>query len=387
MNILWIPQISCQSSTGEVLLEKDSNMTFLKKLLNTELFTKNNVFIAFEFRGKEVESFKEEIEEKYDNVKVLSNNKGRFRGAFYERFNFDFDFYNVIENFYNIDVVFTNEPTKALPLSFIFDKSVIVSYIHWLAYNNMPYLVHNQISGLKASDLIFVNSRYVKNFIFEKGDLNEDLQKIHVFYPPCNEFEKLEDKMSNNIIYNHRLSSDEYYMSAFRSLLKVCNILEKEIGVDNMPKIYFTNPSGKDVSNLIDEKPYFELKEFDTEEEYKSFLKCNIGFHLNTFFDSKGMWSSSTTDCIENCVVPLLPSKYGYREILNESYEGYCCNEKDMAFMLKKYLKLEKEDRKELIEDIQKYASHLDAKEIGAKINSLINEELKVKREVCYNAR
>ena len=46
MNILWIPQISCQSSAGEVLLEKDSNITFLKKLLNTELFTKNNVFIC-----------------------------------------------------------------------------------------------------------------------------------------------------------------------------------------------------------------------------------------------------------------------------------------------------------------------------------------------------
>lgn len=375
MNILWIPQISCQSSTGEVLLEKDSNITFLKKLLNTELFTKNNVFIAFEFEGKEVIAFKKEIEDKYDNIKILSD-RGKFRGAFYERFNFDFDFYEKIKNFYSIDVVFVNEPTKALPLNFIFSQSLIVSYIHWLAYNNMPYLVDNQIGGIKASDLIFVNSRYVKNSIFKYGDLNEDLQRMYVFYPPCNEFEEYKGKMSNNIIYNHRLSSDKYYMEAFRSLLKVCDLLEEEIGVVNMPTIYFTNPSGKDASGFIKQKPYFELKEFDTEKAYKNFLKYNVGFHLNTFFDSKGMWSSSTTDCIENCVIPLLPNKYGYREILNEKYKGYCCNEEDMACVLKKCLNLGKEDREKLIEDIQRYASHLEAKEIGRKINSLINEEI-----------
>lgn len=386
MNILWIPQISCQSRTGEVLLEKDSNITFLKKLLNTELFTKNNVFIAFEFEGKEVEAFKKEIESKYDNIKILSD-RGRFRGAFYERFNFDFDFYKKIKNYYNIDVVFVNEPTKALPLGFIFGQSLIVSYIHWLAYDNMPYLVYNQIGGIKASDIIFVNSRYVKNSIFKYGDLNEDLQRMYVFYPPCNDFEEYKGKMTNNIIYNHRLSSDEYYMGAFRSLLKVCDILEEEIGVMNMPKIYFTNPSGKDVSNLIKEKSYFKLREFETEKAYKNFLKYNVGFHLNTFFDSKGMWSSSTTDCIENCVIPLLPNKYGYREILNEKYEGYCCNEEDMACILKKYLNLGKEDREKLIEDVQRYTSHLEAKEIGAKVNSLISKELKVIRGVCHNVR
>lgn len=386
MNILWIPQISCQSSAGEVLLEKDSNITFLKKLLNTELFTKNNVFIAFEFEGKEVIAFKKEIEDKYDNVKILSD-RGKFRGAFYERFNFDFDFYEKIKNFYSIDVVFINEPTKALPLNFIFSQSLIVSYIHWLAYNNMPYLVDNQIGGIKASDLIFVNSRYVKNLIFKEGDLNKELRRMHVFYPPCNEFEEYKGKMSNNIIYNHRLSSDKYYMKAFRSLLKVCDLLEEEIGVVNMPTIYFTNPSGKDASGFIKQKPYFELKEFDTEKAYKNFLKYNVGIHLNTFFDSKGMWCSSTTDCIENCVIPLLPNKYGYREILNESYEGYCCNEEDMACVLKKCLNLGKEDREKLIEDVQRYASHLEAKEIGAEANSLISKELKIKREVCHNVR
>ena len=381
MNMLWIPQVSCQSSTGEVLLEKDSNITFLKKLLNTELFTENNVLIVFEFEGEEVKTFKKEIESKYSNVKVREG-KGSFRGAFYERFNFDFNFYKEIKNDYNIDVVFTNEPTKALPLGFIFSQSLIVSYIHWLAYDNMPYLVFNQIGGIKASDLIFVNSRYVKNSIFKQGDLNEDLKKMHVFYPPCNEFEEYEGKMSNNIIYNHRLSSDKYYLNAFKSLLKVCDLLEKEIGIVSMPEIYFTNPSGKDASDFIKEKPYFILKEFETEKAYKNFLKYNIGFHLNTFFDSKGMWCSSTTDCIENCVIPLLPNKYGYREILNEKYEGYCCNEEDMAHMLKKCLNLGKEDRGELVEDIQRYASHLEAKELGQRINSLVNEELDKTRGV-----
>ena len=43
--------------------------------------------------------------------------------------------------------------------------------------------------------------------------------------------------------------------------------------------------------------------------------------------------------------------------------------------------------RENLIEDIQKYASHLEAKEIGAEVNSLISKELKIKREVCHNVR
>lgn len=323
MRILWVPQISSKSNDGEVLLNKDSNMSVLRNLLDSNFCEENEITIAFEFSKNECIIDNEILE----NFRCVFNMTRKFTNAYMERFCFDNQFYESLKD-YNFDLVFVNEPTKVIPLRKIFNCKV-VTYIHWLAFKNMPEIHLRQLEGINAADACFVNSYYVIDELKKRyGD--ELTAKLFVSQPSFRgEVLPLKNDCKNNFIYNHRLSSDSYYKKAFESLVHIMDKVEETIGKENMPVIYLTNPSGK---KLEIERDYFKIIDLGSQEEYNEFLESNeISFHINSFFESEGMWSMSTVDCARTGNICFLPNYFGYAEIFDKDYFGYCENESDMA--------------------------------------------------------
>lgn len=358
MNILWIPQISSLSANGKVLLDKDSNMAFLRNLIGTDFVNNNEVFIAFEFSSDNCSALGEEFKK---NFFIIYNRDRDFTNALLERYSFDANYFQRLSKLHNFDVVFVNEPTKVLPLKKIFPNSVIATYNHWLAFRNMPEIELRQFEGMKAADICFVNSDYAKEQIISYYDsrYNCRIDNIVKAQPTYDEgcftgVNKGNDDLEFAFIYNHRLSSDGYYLNAYKTLVDICNNLEQFHGVENMPIIYFTNPSGKDFKM---EKPYFKSISLST-EGYYNFLKSNkIMGHLNTFFDSYGMWSMSTVDCAITGNICLLPKKFGYAEIFDNDYYGYCKTPSEMEAKLSKSITANSADNN-LKNQNKTYAKH-----------------------------
>lgn len=334
MNILWIPQISSLSSDGKVLLNKDSNIAVLRNLKESRLCIDNNIVVAFEFS-----SLNCVIDDELARFDLVFDNTRMFTNAYLERMNFNVDFFKQLKAMYNFDVVFINEPTKVLAIKSIFTDSKIVTYNHWLAFRNMPQLELRQFEGMANADICFVNSDFTISQIndyYKKYGFSKNINLIKAQPTFCGDVCDIKQNKSKAFIYNHRLSSDIYYKKAFKSLCNICDIIESKIGVNDMPIIYFTNPSGKKIDF---KRPYFKTIDLPTQKEYCDFLKSNniIG-HINTFFDSYGMWSMSTVDCGITGNVCFLPNKFGYAEIFNEDYVGYCNNEEEMAEKIYKFI-------------------------------------------------
>lgn len=364
MKILWIPQISSKSNDGKILLNKDSNMSVLRNLLGTDFCNNNSIVIAFEFSSENC-IIDEEIK---TNFVCLFNESRSFTNAYMERFCFDSSFFESIKEKYNFDLIFINEPTKVIPLRKIFNCK-IATYVHWLAFKNMQEIHLRQAEGINAADICFVNSQYTIDELtrFYKHFNICINSNIKVAEPTFSGIvEPTKNKAKYNFIYNHRLSSDIYYMKAFNSLINICDELNKL--VEEMPTIYLTNPSGKLIS--VD-RDYLKFIHLETQKEYNVFLSSNNIFcHLNTFFDSEGMWSMSTVDCAIHGNICLLPNKYGYAEIFDENYEGYCKNENDMLVKITKLLS----DKNYINKFNQNSVCKHNAKEVGRKMNYEINK-------------
>lgn len=338
MKILWIPQISSKSKSDTILLTDDSNISVLMNMKDSNFFKENEITVALEFSRCNCIGINW-LEE--SGLKVWSDESRMFTNAKLERYNFNVHFYEKL-NKQNYDIVFVNEPTKVLALKEIFVNSKIVTYNHWMACKNMKNLIIRQFEGMSAADICFLNSNYAKYEILNFYEKYEGVEKMNLIklQPSFNmKVKGLKNEARCNIVYNHRLSTDPYYMKAFNSLIKVCDIIEKEIGVKNMPTIYFTNPSGKEF-NVLNFKPYFAEITLEEKSDYNNFISSKeIGIHLNTFFDSEGMWSMSTVDCAASGNICLIPRKYGYAEIFDKEYAGYCDTEMEMASILTSILK------------------------------------------------
>ncbi|MBO5743431.1 MAG: hypothetical protein J6R68_04030 [Clostridia bacterium] len=325
MKILWIPQLSSCSADGEILLNKDSNMAVLRNMLDSMFCKRNDIVVAVEFSEQQCVI----DDELRDNFIFCFNEGRKFSNAYMERFCFDFDFFERIKKVMpKFDIVFVNEPTKVIPLKKIFNDSKVVTYNHWLAFKNMPEIDLRQLEGMSAADMCFVNSEYAADeiydhckaifFPFRKVDIS--MQKIQPSFK--GNIKPLKKDAKPNFIYNHRLSSDIYYARAYEIVEAIFSDVEKEISLDDMPTVYFTNPSGKDFKLT---KPYFKLIDLSSQEAYNNFLESKeISCHLNTFFESEGMWSMSTVDCAKAGNACILPQSFGYAEIFDDNYIGYC---------------------------------------------------------------
>ena len=389
MNILWVTQVSSKDKNGKVKINSDSSLDLINGFLTSDM-SKNCIIIAFEFAYSDLDesgrNYLQEMRKRNKNIDFVFNKAHHFTDAKTERFFMDYSFFDGIRKYVKqIDVVMLNEPTKALAIKSVFKDAKIVSYNSWLAFYNMPNLIYRQCEGMLESDYVLFNSHYAINETLSYYDYMlgaETLKhlketKFKKFQPatPLELFKK-NSACEKNFIYNHRLSTDEYYMNAFNDLLTVCNILEQKIPINEMPIIYFTNPSGKDLKQF-EVKPYFRfLKYLDSKENYYNFLKSNkiIG-HLNTFFKSKGMWAMSTVDagiCGNFC---LLPERYGYAEIFDKDYIGYCDDVKEMAN--KMYSIIKDDFLHDLFSAGLEYLTNHNSKQIGNKLHALLNDIIK----------
>ncbi len=330
--MLWIPQVSSLSSDGKVLLTKDSNMSVLRNLMGTAFTEEYDITIAFEFSllGALFDR------DNFSECEVISNNVRDFTNAYLERFNFNVEFFrNIKSTFEHFDYVFVNDPTKVLQLKKIFFDSKFICYNHWLAIDNMPDLILRQYEGMQQADLCFFNSDFAIDRVNKYYSLFKVINSAKAQPTYKGELYKVKKNADVSLIYNHRLSSDPYYFNAFMNLIDVCNIMEKMIP---MPVVYFTNPSGKDI-DLSEYKSYFRMVKLDSQQDYEEFLKSDkICGHINTFFDSPGMWSMSTVDCARTGNVCFLPNKYGYTEIFQKDYKGYCNDKYEMACKIAQFI-------------------------------------------------
>lgn len=370
MNILWIPQISSKSSDGKVLLNKDSNMSVLRNLIGSSFCNENNIIIAFEFSY--VDTIIDDAIK--DNFICIFNQERKFSNAYMERFAFDNEFFENIKEKYTIDLVFVNEPTKVIQLRKIFDCKV-VTYVHWLAFKNMPEILWRQYEGINASDICFVNSNYVvdelKNFYCNYFNIFFHNKFVKAQPTFTGEVKEIKNNAEFAFIYNHRLSSDKYYATAFETLRRICRKVKTiSNNLFPMPIIYLTNPSGKQVE-LDEDEYYFKILNLNTQEEYNDFISSNkiIG-HINTFFESEGMWSMSTVDCAITGNICLLPQKYGYAEIFEKDYLGYC---KDENEMIEKIIDIGK-NRYHAKDYESKMIKEHNSKIVGEKMNKEIKE-------------
>lgn len=340
MNILWIPQISSLGSDGKVYLSKDSNMSALYNILDSNFGKNNTIIVYFEFNLKANVIIDNVVFDKIEKLggSIIYNENREYTNAKLERFNVDLsDYMRVKNNLDRIDVVFVNEPTKVEVLRSIFTESKIVTYNHWLACKNMKDIELRQYEGMCNADICFVNSIYAKNQIEEYYKDMERKPNIKVSNPTFIEnvldvkLVSLNDKP--NIIYNHRLSNDEYYNNAFKTLKRVMKKFYTDTGIK--ATIYFTNPTNKNVDLY---SSYFDSKEINliSKKDYFDFLSSNnVNIHLNTFFDSEGMWCQSTVDAAIKGNICLLPYKFGYAEMFDNYYYGYCNDENEMVGKLK----------------------------------------------------
>lgn len=340
MNILWIPQISSLGSDGKVYLSKDSNMSALYNILDSNFGKNNTIIVYFEFNLKVNVIIDSIVFDKIEKLggSIIYNENREYTNAKLERFNVDLsDYMRVKNNLDRIDVVFVNEPTKVEALRSIFTESKIVTYNHWLACKNMKDIELRQYEGMCNADICFVNSIYAKNQIEEYYKDMERKPNIKVSNPTFIENVldvkpvSLNDKP--NIIYNHRLSNDEYYNNAFKTLKRIMKKFYTETGIK--ATIYFTNPTNKNVDLY---SSYFDSKEINliSKKDYFDFLSSNnVNIHLNTFFDSEGMWCQSTVDAAIKGNICLLPYKFGYAEMFDNNYYGYCNDENEMVEKLK----------------------------------------------------
>ena len=331
MKVLWLPQISSKSANGELMFEKDSNWAFFTNLLNSE-FGDNEFDIGFDYSVDDYRFFMniKNIEKK--KIGVFGSDVHDYTTAPLERLHFDVQYYSMMLDKKKFDVVFNNEPAKATALRIVINskshKPKLVTYTHWLAMDNLPLQMFQQYEGMLNSDLNLVNSQYVVSRIVEFCNKHKLILPNIKVSPPSFDSSHMQplkkcDKITG-VVYNHRLSSDPYYHNALEILVDICHVTEQKIGFQNMPTIYFTNPSAKDTA-IEKIKPYFKCIELGSQNEYYNFLKSDkVQVHLNTFFNSPGMWSMSTVESAITGNVCLLPENFGYAEIFGKNYLGYC---------------------------------------------------------------
>jgi len=377
MKILWIPQVSSKSADGIVLLDKDSNMAFIYNLLQSPFGEVNKISVLIEFAlsiGQKCELLEKFDEVFVDEIHIYTN-------AMQERMHFNADFYKSA-NLEEYDVIFTNEPTKVVNIKSLLSKeskTAVVCYNHWLAFKNMQNIKYDQISGMIEADACFMNSYYaIKETI-------EFCSQHHIYVPTINKLQpsylskymrQMKFEKPYGIVYNHRLSSDPYYRKAFNDMLCVIMKTEQLIGEEEMPYVYFTDPSGKgiDVCNI---KPYFRKINLETQEQYYEFLSSDqIQLHLNTFFHSEGMWSMSTVDAGITGNICLLPKKYGYAEIFEDNYAGYCNDTDEMANVLASILIGSQEKSQQQYFNNKHLTNHSNIK-MGMKLHEMLKDVIK----------
>ena len=314
MRILLIPQLSFRNAKGELDPIKDSNYVFNINLLK-----------GIRWEGHECELI---LPGEYD---IFVNN------PFYSRFVFNFEAAEQLIKDKNPDIILENEPTKVMCWNALkFNKKLnfkVYTYNHWLDTmmdRKVPcdYLtyMYRQFEGHLYADKSGFNSNFASNLFLKNTsqlfitDLDKLSQKLYKL-PPFTDVEEMDEHLNNKkedfILFNHRLSTLDYYNTQVKNLIWLLHtnkFLQSK-------KIIFTNPTAKDSITLIEQLNSLGMKyEFVSLDKRRDYLelcsKANLGFCL---FEHPGMWTISALEV--GYYAPVLGLFHsGYAECLDRTY-------------------------------------------------------------------
>ena len=309
-----LPQLSFRNAKNELDPIKDSNYVFCTNLMK-----------ALKFEGHECELI---LPGEYD---IFVNN------PFYSRFVFNFDAAEKLIKDKNPDIIFENEPTKVMCWNALrFNKKLnfkVFTYNHWLdtivdrkvPCDSLTYM-YRQFEGHLYADKSGFNSHFAidlfltnaqKLFVADFDKLVGKLYKLPPFVDAEEMNEFVDNKKQDFILFNHRLSTLDYYNVQVNNLVRVL----KSSSFLRSKKIVFTNPTSKDADSLIVQLKEMGMKyEFVSLDKRRDYIelcsKANLGFCL---FEHPGMWTISALEVGYYApVIGLFHS--GYAECIDKKY-------------------------------------------------------------------
>lgn len=392
IKVLYNLQLSAiDKKTGEFVLDKDSNFFFCINLIRAL-----NSYGSQKYKHSILVPDKFLRIPKERNVKYISS-KNYITKIFSSRFNWNTGEMNKILLQQTPDIIFENNPTlvnnwKVLLLeNDLIDRVKVITYNHWIDSNEFPKIDRRcpysirQVEGLYLSDFAFCNSRFAmsqwKNTSEAEISFSNNLpykNNLKIFPPILIENDYKKERMRNNdvvrIIYNHRISSMEYYKSGYLQFLQVLEAItfKKEV------EVIFTDASSKLKSRndikLKDKKNLkIILKNKMGKKEYIQEL-IDTDICVATFLAGNGgAWSISLAEGILTNNAVIVPSHSGYKEMIPDNFAWKFTN----IFELKEKLKTLVDNRDLRIENNEKaknfYLKNFNEKILVDKFESFVN--------------
>ena len=377
LKLLWILQLSSVRD-GLYYPLSDSSYNFAKNIiLGIMKVTKDlDIILAMPDESKIAKDDMIIINDFLRSINVKKINISRTTSVFGTRYDFNYDEAKEILLTHKPNFIFEFNPTHVRGWKTILKELDIdielLTYFNWIDSPLYPKVDKDisywwrQFDGILSADKVFFNSYYSIEQIVESclNTINiryfdENIIKKMYKMPPSydNSIFKYanKNKDSNGIIYNHRLSSLDYYKDAYETFLTMLSRFESENGF--IPDVYFTNPSRKQIPQIdfINNKDELHFVELNEEDYYNLLGSDKVGIAPNCFINSKGMWSIATVEAALTYNSVILPKKFGYAEMAKYDYEGFYHNFGE-AYSLFSRLIYDKHFRNKLNEQFIDYA-------------------------------
>jgi len=394
--MLWLLQLSSVRE-GEFYPLSDSNYNFAKNIIVGLNKIESGLDITLVLPKNISDTEKPELNKFLNDYNIGVYYADKTTSVFGSRYDFNYDDMFKLVRVLKPDYIFEHNPVhvrcwRTILKELVNDTIQLFTYFHWIDSPLFPKVDVNisywyrQIDGILSADKVFFNSYYAISQIFDSMDDTLKFQKLEYYLknkcykiPPSWDADILkyskEKENNNGIIFNHRLSSLDYYMDNFKMLIEFLSKFEEEF--DYIPDVYFTNPSRKlmpKIDNLSSDS-LGKLHALELNEvEYYKFLGGNkVGIAPNLFLTSKGMWSIATMEAgvLGNAVI--MPKMYGYAEMAIHYYAGFFDN-KAGAYRLFRELILNASFRKMLDEEFIAYAGYFKSTSVAKDFLNIIEE-------------
>ena len=333
MKILFDLQLSfVDKATNLFKVDSDSNFNFTKNAITGILNLDPTIEI-----GLILPPSKMMYGSNYDLVSQMPANVKYYRAPYhtdYLKSRFLFPYAEVIEivDDFAPDVVWTNDFARVeYYLLAKRDTSAafkVVAYNHWIDNTIYPKVdsqytyIYRQLEGAMQADLIMFNTLYGLKFFLNgltASNLTPDglRWQYTLALPPLLDCEAIRSMASPvkfeepSIIFNHRMSSLNYYSDNFQNFFQACESLQVEYPF----KVYCTNPSGYN----LELPEYMEGVSLEKYEDYINFIsKCHIG--VGFFLEGHGQWSMSLAELAVLGIPFIIPNMFGYPSLVPPYY-------------------------------------------------------------------
>lgn len=331
MKILWVPQLSfIDKRTNEFLLDSDSNMHFLRRLLPVLHDT---------FKEWKIDLV---IPEHLDSTEFrfpgylckIKNSKVFTPDAFLGRVFFPIDEWKKIINLTEPDILWLNTPELVQQFTTLREKLnkkfKIITYHHWVDLIDVPRVpeamsyIWRETEGGYKSDVTLFNSKFIMNKFFDSTTAffgntitNKIAAKTFPLYIPW-QYTKMSKSLKIDlslvhIIWTQRLSENPFYAQDREFWWKIFREHKDRIS------IALSNPSGfniKKSSNILKGLNVTEIGPWSYNDLLIKLRNADLSFGPT---GSPIQWSLNVTDSLEMNT----PSFVIYKDAIIEMLESY----------------------------------------------------------------